>query len=286
MIYVGMTVIEIVAYRIAGMNWFDATCHSFTTLATGGFSTQNASLGSYDSRWIDIITIVFMVLAGTNFGLYYAAFRGKLKVIWSDPEFRFYIFLLTAGSAVVIFALLGSGEPLISTTGAIESNTIGNTITQGVFTVVSQQSTTGFCTTDFDRWPFVAKAVIILLMFVGGCAGSTGGGIKVIRIYVAFKVMLGELERAFRPHVVRPLKVGKLMLLESGNPKCDFTTAATASVATICTVGPGLAKIGATQNYEWFSDASKLLLCVLMAIGRLEIFAVLVLFTPRFWRSS
>ena len=151
-------------------------------------------------------------------------------------------------------------------------------------------------------------------MFVGGCAGSTGGGIKVIRIWLAFKIMLGELERAFRPNVVRPLKVGKaaidpelklatiayvlgvvvlfaagagtLMVLESGNPECDFITAATASVATICTVGPGLAKVGATQNYEWFSDASKLLLCVLMAIGRLEVFAVLVLLTPRFWRSS
>ena len=314
MIYVGMTIVEIVAYRIAGMNWFDATSHSFTTLATGGFSTQNASLGYYNSRWIDVITIVFMVLAGANFGLYYAAFRGKLKVIWSDPEFRFYILLLTGGSAIVTFSLLGSGQPLTSTTGAIESTSIGNTITQGVFTVVSQQSTTGFCTTDFSTWPFVAKAVLILLMFVGGCAGSTGGGIKVIRIWLAFKIMLGELERAFRPNVVRPLKVGKaaidpelklatiayvlgvvvlfaagagtLMVLESGNPECDFITAATASVATICTVGPGLAKVGATQNYEWFSDASKLLLCVLMAIGRLEVFAVLVLLTPRFWRSS
>ncbi|MDP7008585.1 MAG: TrkH family potassium uptake protein [Phycisphaerales bacterium] len=314
MIYVGMTIVEIIAYRIAGMQWFDATCHSFATLATGGFSTQNASLGQYNSRWIDVITIFFMVLAGANFGLYYAAFRGKLKTIWSDPEFRFYIFLLFGGSAIVFFALIGSSEPLLSTTGEIESSSIGNTVTQSVFTVVSQQTTTGFCTTDFDTWPFVAKAVLIMLMFVGGCAGSTGGGIKVIRIWLAFKVMLSELERAFRPNVVRPLKVGKsaidpelklatiayvlgiivlfvagsgaLMVLESGNPDCDFTTASTASIATICTVGPGLAKVGATQNYVWFSDASKLVLCVLMAIGRLEVFAVLVLFTPRFWRSS
>ena len=314
MIYVGMTIIEIVTYRIAGMNWFDATCHSFTTLATGGFSTQNASLGHYNSRWIDIITSVFMVLAGANFGLYYAAIRGKLRVIWSDTEFRFYMFLLTAGSAIVVFSLLGSGQALTSTTGSTESSSIGNTITQGVFTAVSIQTNTGFTIADYDTWPFTAKAVIVMMMFIGGCAGSTAGGIKVIRIWIALKVMFGELERAFRPSVVRPLKVGKaaidpelklatisyvlgvvvlftagagaLMILESGNPECDFTTAATASIATICTVGPGLAKVGATQNYEWFSDASKLLLCMLMAIGRLEVFAVLVLLTPRFWRSA
>ena len=314
LIYVCLTGIEIVAYNLAGMGWFDASCHALTTLATGGFSTHNASTGAFNSRTIDIITIIFMVLAGANFGLYYAAVKGKLKVILKDPEFRFYIFLLTAGSIIVIFSLLGSGQPIITTTGVAEQATIGDAVTQGVFTVVSQQTTTGFATADFNTWPFAAKAVLIMLMFIGGCAGSTGGGIKVIRIWVAFKVMFSELERSFRPHVVRPLKVGKtaidselklatvayvlgvvvlftigcgtIMLLESGNPDCDMTTAASVSIATICTVGPGLAKIGAIENYAWFTDSSKLFLCVLMAIGRLEIFAVLVLFVPRFWRSS
>ena len=313
-IYLCLTIVEIVAYKFAGMQWFDASCHALTTLATGGFSTQNASTGAFDSRTINIITIIFMVLAGTNFGLYYAAVKGKLKVIWTDPEFRLYIFLLTAGSIIVIFSLLGSGQPIMTTTGIAEQATMGEVVTQGVFTVVSQQTTTGFVTSDFDTWPFVAKGVLLLLMFVGGCAGSTGGGIKVIRIWVALKVMIGELERAFRPHVVRPLKVGKsaidpelklatiayvlgvlvlftigsgtIMLLESGNPDCSVMTATTASIATICTVGPGLAKVGAMENYAWFSDATKLFLCILMAIGRLEIFAVLVLFMPRFWRSS
>jgi trk system potassium uptake protein TrkH len=296
------------------MTWFDASNHALTTLATGGFSTQNASIGAYNSRTIDIITIVFMVLAGANFGLYYAAVKGKLRVIWSDVEFRFYIFLLTAGSIVVIFSLLGSGQPLTSTTGAVEAISIGDAVTQGIFEVVSQQTTTGYATSNFDTWPFMAKAVLLMLMFVGGCAGSTGGGIKVIRIWIALKVMLSELERSFRPNVVRPLKVGKssidpelklatiayvlgvlilfaigagsIMIFESGNPECTMTTAATASIATICTVGPGLAKVGALENYGWFTDASKLTFCVLMAIGRLEVFAVLVLITPRFWRSS
>ncbi|MDP7004774.1 MAG: potassium transporter TrkG [Phycisphaerales bacterium] len=314
LIYLCLTVVEIIAYWLAGMTWFDASCHALTTLATGGFSTQNASIGAYDSQIINIITIIFMVLAGANFGLYYAAVKGKLKVIWSDVEFRFYLFLLTAGSIIVIFSLLGSGQPLTATTGATEPISVGSAVTQGVFEVVSQQTTTGYATADFNTWPFVAKAVLIMLMFVGGCAGSTGGGIKVIRVWIALKVMLSELERSFRPNVVRPLKVGKsaidpelklatiayvlgvlilfaaglgtIMVLESGNPECTITTAATASVATICTVGPGLAKVGAIENYGWFSDASKIVLCVLMAIGRLEVFAVLVLITPRFWRST
>jgi trk system potassium uptake protein TrkH len=313
-IYVCLTLFEIVAYKVAGMGWFDASCHALTTLATGGFSSHNASTGYFNSRTIDVITIIFMVLAGANFGLYYAAVKGKLKVIWTDPEFRLYMFLLTAGSVVVIFSLLGSGQPIMTTTGETVQSSVGEVITQSVFTVVSQQTTTGFATANFDTWPFVAKSVILLLMFVGGCAGSTGGGIKVIRIWIALKVLYGELERAFRPNVVRPLRVGKtaidhelklatvayvlgvlilfaigsgvLMLLESGNPKCSVTTATTASIAAICTVGPGLAKVGAMENYGWFSDASKLFLCVLMAIGRLEIFAVLVLFMPKFWRSS
>jgi trk system potassium uptake protein len=314
LIYLCLTGVEILAYWLAGMTWFDASNHALTTLATGGFSTQNASIGSYNSRTIDIITIVFMVLAGANFGLYYAAVKGKLRVIWSDVEFRFYLFLLTAGSIIVVFSLLGSGQPLESTTGIVQELTIGDAVTQGVFEVVSQQTTTGYANANFDSWPFMAKAVLLMLMFVGGCAGSTGGGIKVIRIWVALKVMLSELERSFRPNVVRPLKVGKsaidpelklatiayvlgvivlftagsgvIMILESGNPECTMLTAATASVATICTVGPGLAKVGAMENYGWFSDASKLFLCVLMTIGRLEVFAVLVLITPRFWRST
>ncbi|MBT4524832.1 MAG: TrkH family potassium uptake protein [Phycisphaerae bacterium] len=314
LIYLCLTIVEIIAYWLAGMTWFDASNHALTTLATGGFSTQNASIGAYNSRTIDIITIVFMVLAGANFGLYYAAVKGKLKIIWSDVEFRFYIFLLTAGSIVVVFSLLGSGQPLLSTTDVAQPLTVGDAVTSGIFEVVSQQTTTGYATSNFDTWPFAAKAVLLLLMFVGGCAGSTGGGIKVIRVWIAFKVMFSELERSFRPHVVRPLKVGKsaidpelklatityvlgililfavgsgaIMLFESGNPECTITTAATASIATICTVGPGLAKVGAIENYSWFSDASKLMFCVLMAIGRLEVFAVLVLITPRFWRSA
>ncbi len=312
--YVCFTAIQIVTYKFAGMTWFDSVCHSFATLATGGYSNHAASIGAYNSHLIDIITIVFMVLAATNFGLYFAALQGRLKVIWEDPEFRYYIALLVIGSIIVTASLMGSGQPLVTTTGVATAPTAGEAITQSVFTVVSQQTGTGFSVSNFDTWPFVAKAVIVFLMFVGGCSGSTACGVKVIRIWIAIKVLLDQLERAFRPHVVRPLKIGKssiddgvklaaisyvlglfiiftfgagaLMVLESGNPSCDITTAATASLSSVCTVGPGLAKVGALENFNWFTDASKILMCVLMTMGRLEIFAVLVLFSPRFWRST
>ena len=314
LMYAGFTGLEIVAYWAAGMNLFDATCHAFTTLATGGFSTHSDSIGAYNSKIIDVITLLFMVIAATNFGLYYAALRGRLKQIWEDPEFRCYILLLCVGSIIVSAALVGSGQPLTSTAGITTTPTAVEVLSQSTFTVVSQQTGTGFCVSDFDQWPFVAKAVLVLLMFIGGCSGSTACGLKVIRIWIAFKVLFSQLERAFRPHVIRPLKIGKnaidddlklatisyllgllvifsigacgIMIFESGNSACDIATAATASLATVCNVGPGLAKVGAIENYAWLNNASKLLLCLLMAIGRLEIFAVLVLFSPKFWRSK
>lgn len=170
-----------------------------------------------------------------------------------------------------------------------------------------------FCTANFDQWPFLSKAILIVLMFVGGCGGSTGGGIKVIRIVVAAKVMWAELERAFRPNVVRPVRVGSatvddqqrlamlayvlgiiflfaigtsaLMFTEDGS-RIDGITAATATIATLNNIGPGFGRVGAVENYAWFSNTGKLLLCVLMAVGRLEVFAVVVIFLPRFWRTQ
>ena len=321
MIYVGLTVMEVLLLRVAGMNWFDSFCHALTTLATGGFSTQNASIGGYDSRLVSTITIVFMVLASTNFGLFYAAIRGHLRVIWQDSEFRCYLFLLAIGSTVIVCLLLGSGSNITTTAGAMRPATVSNTLTHGVFTAVSIQTNTGFTTADYNTWPFAAKAVIVMMMFIGGCAGSTGGGIKVIRIWLALRIMLSELERIFRPSVVRTVKVGKmiiepemrqatlvyvlgivslfligtmvLMLLEQNNPvlgeqgmTMDFTTAATASAATLNNVGPGLGLVGPTQNYGWFSAPSLMVMSLLMVLGRLEVYAILVLFVPSFWRGD
>ncbi|MDA1017051.1 MAG: TrkH family potassium uptake protein [Planctomycetota bacterium] len=311
-IYLGLTVVQTLALWAAGMGLYEAACHSFATLATGGFSTRNASVGAYNSTAIDIIIIVFMFLAGANFGLFYHVLKGRVSKLWQDTEFRFYAALVLGGSAIVSLSLIN--QPITMTTGEQLEPSVGNAIRQGFFTTVSIQTTTGFCTSDFNLWPNIAKTVLILLMFVGGCAGSTSGGIKVIRVWIALKVIVAEIERVFRPKVMRPVKIGKaaleddqkigtlvfvlgivlifaigsvsVLLLEEGHSDCDYTTASTASVATLCTIGPGLARVGAVENYGWFCDGSKWVFSVLMVIGRLEIFAIVVLFTPRFWRGD
>lgn len=309
-IYLGLTVAQTIALKWAGMGWFDSVCHTFATLATGGFSTRNASVGAYDSLMIDVIINVFMFLAGMNFGLFHQLLRRRFTAVLQDTELRFYAFLVFAGSAIVSLSLWN--QNIVMTSGEVLPASAGNAVRQGVFTTLSIQTTTGFCTSNFNLWPDVARTVLVSLMFVGGCAGSTAGGIKVIRVWTALKVIVAELERVFRPRVVRPVKIGEtaledgqkletlvfvlcvvlifaagsvtILLLESGPEGCDFTTASTASLATLCTVGPGLNRIGAIENFGWFSNASKCVLCVLMLIGRLEVYAILVLLTPRFWR--
>ena len=312
LIYLGLTVLQVLALHFAGMNWFDSICHTFGTLATGGFSPRNASVGEFNSGLIDFIIIFFMILAGGNFGLYHQISIGKWRSALRDPEFKFYLGLLFVGSAIVVFSLID--HPIVMTTGEEIEPSLWHAVREGTFTAVSIQTTTGFCTSDFHLWPSVAKAVLVFLMFVGGCAGSTAGGIKVIRIWIAIKVILAELERAFRPNVIRPIRVGNtaidhdlklatvayvlgvvvliavgttsIMVLEPDESKVSFATASTASLATICTIGPGLEEVGAIKNYGWFANPSKVVLILLMAMGRLEVFAVLVLFIPRFWKSN
>jgi trk system potassium uptake protein TrkH len=313
-IYLTLTGAEILALWLARMPFYDAVCHTFTTLATGGFSTRNASTGAFDSVAIDVIVIFFMVLAGANFGLYYALIRRRFGRVLRDAELRTYLVLLAAGSLVIVLSLLGTS--VTTTTGEAESAAAGPALRHGIFTTVSIATTTGYCSADFNRWSFAAKAVLVGLMFIGGSAGSTAGGFKVIRLWVAIKVMLSEVERVFRPSVVRPVRLGKsvvddqlklatvsyvlgfvllfvlgsvaVMLLEQLNPgaSCDYTTAASASVASLCTIGPGLGQVGAIENYGWMTASSKMVLCALMALGRLEVFALVVLLSPRFWRST
>ena len=311
LIYLALTAAEILALWATPMSFYEAVCHTFTTIATAGFSTQNASIGAYDSVAIHVIVIAFMVLSGVNFGLYFALIRGKYENVLRDPELRTYIVLLLAGSLIVFVSLIG--HSITTTTGEELSPSAGEALRYGVFTSVALGTTTGYSTADFDTWPFLAKAVLIMLMFAGGSAGSTAGGIKVIRVWVAFKVMLAEIEHVFRPHVVRPVRVGRaivddqlklgtisyilgiiilfalgsvvVMSLEQLNPAggCDYATAASASFASLCNIGPGFAQIGAVENYGWMTPYSKVVLSLLMALGRLEIFALIVLLTPRFW---
>lgn len=313
LIYLGLTVAQVLLLRFVGrMTWFESICHTFATLATGGFSTENASIGAFHNRLaVDVITIVFMIFAGINFGLYYQLLRGKFADVWRDSEFRLYLTLILAATALIAVSIYGS--TLVLTSGEKVHAGVGESIRQGLFNTVSIQTTTGFCTTDFNLWGFIPKAVLIALMFVGGSAGSTGGGIKVIRILVMAKVLLAEIEKVFRPNVVRTIRVGgavidpqlrlsvigyvlgiillsmagavMLMLLEPQG-SISFTTASTAAIATLNNIGPGLEQVGAIENYGHFTIASKVVMSLLMALGRLEVFAILVLFLPSFWRGD
>ncbi len=317
-IYLGLTVAEVLLlWQVAGMSGFDAICHTFATLASGGFSTMNASVGAYHKTpAVDLIVIVFMLLAGINFGLYYRLCRGKLSAVRDDVEIRVFLGILLVGTVIVCGSLALSPKPVLIMDGVTEVAPFGETLRQGVFTTISIQTTTGFCTSDFNQWPFVAKAVLLMLMFVGGSSGSTAGGIKVMRVWVALKVLFAEIEHVFRPHVVRPLRIGgrtvlheqrlgavayvlgilllfglgsvTIMSLETLNAEsdCDFISASTSCIATVLNVGPGLAKVGAVENYGWFSDATKMVMCVLMVLGRLEVFAIIVLLSPAFWRHN
>lgn len=313
-IYCGLTVAQTIALMLCGMNLFDAVCHTFATLATGGFSTHSASVAYYDSMAVDVVIIVFMILAGVNFGLYYHLLRGRIKLTWRDPELRLYLTIIVVASVVVCGALVE--QRIVSTRGSTdiipEASTV-DAIRHGVFQVVSIVTTTGFATVDFEHWSFFPKMTLVLLMFVGGSAGSTGGGIKVIRILIASKVLIAEVQRVFRPHVVRPVRVGPavidpdlrqsvlayvlgiivlfgigalLLMLFEGPHNINFTTAATAAAATLNNIGPGLGRVGAVENFGWFSPASKVVMSLLMALGRLEVFAIAVLFVPQFWRQD
>ncbi|MBL1218729.1 MAG: TrkH family potassium uptake protein [Planctomycetes bacterium] len=311
-IYCGITLAEILALWFAGMSWFEATCHTFATLATGGFSTLNASVGGYRSVSVDVIIIVFMLLAGVNFGLYDHLIHRRFKSFYRDPELRLYLIILAIGSAIVVISLLNT--PITTTTGETLDPSVGSAVRHGVFTVVSVQTTTGFCTADFNNWPQIAQGTLILLMFIGASAGSTGGGIKVIRVLIAMKVMVREIERSFRPSVIRSVKAGHttvapelklatlgyilgviliflagmflLLFFERHHETMSFDTALSASAATLCNIGPGLGLVGAVENYSWFSMPSKIVMSLLMAVGRLEVFAIVVLLSPRFWRGD
>lgn len=311
LIYVGLTIAQVVLLRIAGMTWFNALCHTFATLATGGFSTWNASIGHYaNNTAIQIIIIVFMVLAGVNFGLYYHLMRRRFREVITDPELQTYLGIIFGATALICLSIYGQSMTL--TTGeTVEYGLFGYILTS-LFQSVTIMTTTGFCTVNFDLWSFFPQAIIVTLMFVGGSAGSTGGGIKVIRILIAVRILLAQTERIFRPTVVRPIKVGKsvvdddmqrsiltyiltililflvggvlLMLFEGDH--VTFTTAATASAATLNNIGPGLGLVGPVGNYGFFTDPSLVLMSLLMALGRLEIYAIAVLLLPTFWRQD
>ncbi len=294
-IYLGLTVLCAGSYWLAGMDWFDAISHSFSTVAIGGFSTHDASIGYFQSHAIETVCIVFMLISGVNFSLHYVAWNSRgIGHYLRDPEFRFYIFCLATASIVTV------GMLLVTKTYGTEK-----ALTQGVFEVVSIATTTGFGTADFSAWPSFLPIMLFLGAFVGGCAGSTGGGMKVIRVLLLFKQGQREIRRLIHPNAVIQVKVGgkivpdrvlesvwgfvtvymslfifmTMLLMATG---LDFVTAFSAVSASINNLGPGLGEVAA--HYGDINATAKWILCFAMLLGRLEVFTLLVLFSPMFWR--
>ncbi len=326
-LYCGLNAVLAVLLMVMGMDLFDALCHAFGTMATGGFSTYDTSLGHFAQAGypyavgIEYTVTVFMILAGTNFALLYSLLLFKPGKLFADLEWRVYMAIIIGVTALVIgFGLFH--EDFHDSAQHSHWESIARSIRYALFQVVSVLTTTGYGTHDFNGWNSFGRGVLFLLMFVGGCAGSTGGGLKVIRHILFLKVMGLEIERAYRPSVVRPLRLGGepvedpdlrnnvlvyfglilvifvfswmfLVTVEpdqtwiaGGQPKENKLIDAASSInATLNNIGPGLGVVGATQNYAVFTPVAKILFTFLMMIGRLEIFVILVLFMPSFWRS-
>ena len=297
LIYLGLTVACGLAYWLAGMSVFDAVGHAFSTVAIGGFSTHDASIGYFNSSLIDMIAVVFMFLAAVNFSLHFVAFRHRtVKAYWYDSEFRFYVLLLT-----IVITLTVLGLYLTKT-----YDTWQEALVTGLFQAVSIGTTAGFTTAEFYNWPGFIAILLLFSSFVGGCAGSTGGGIKVIRLLLLVKQGIREITRLVHPNAQIPVRIGEktvnsrvveavwgffalyvasftVMYLALASTGLDLMTAFSAVAASINNLGPGLAGVG--PHYADMHDPGKWILCFAMLLGRLEIFTLLVLLTPAFWRK-
>lgn len=298
-VYIAFAAVETVLLRIGGMGWFDAVCHAFASVATGGFSTKTASIGDFHSLYIEIVVMVFMFLSGANFALHYRAARGYPGVYWRDSEFKMYVLIVCCSAFAIAGVLLWNG---------IQPG-VGSALRSSFFAVVSVITTTGFATDDFDRWPAVAKAILLILMVIGGCAGSTGGAMKVVRVLVSLRAMFREIRRWLRPQAVMSIKLdgvavetsviantmafvliyvavfaGATLLMTLAFPD-DLVSAASSVAATLGNVGPGFNAVGPMLNYAGLPPAGHLLLSFCMLLGRLELYTVLVLLLPAFWKK-
>lgn len=333
-VYIGLIAVETVLLTLLGLSVFDALCHSFSTLATGGFSTYNASIGHFaaetglNAGLIEGVITVFMILAGSNFILLFYCFMGKPDKLFKDVEWRVYLGVIIAATAVIFltgiiakdFDVFGTSDSPIAASDSLSWPTA---LRQSIFQVVSILTSTGFCTDEYEKWNSVALLTILLLMFLGGCAGSTAGGTKIIRSIVAFKTIRQEIEHTYRPNIVRTIKVGETMidkqaasstatflllfgasvflitfvvlLLEPGSAweatgrnTADRTLDVfSASLLMHSNVGlGGFGLIGARDNFGFFTQPVKLIFSWAMLLGRLELFLPLLLFSPSFWRKQ
>lgn len=301
-IYVGMTIAETFLLKIAGMTWFDAVNHSMATVSTGGFSTKNASIAAYESPWIHYIIILFMFLSGVNFALTYWGLKGRLDKIYKNEEFRFYL-------GITIFITLVCTAVLMTNSNV--SWSIEESFRNSLFQVIAFITTTGFVTADLTNieGAFILKATFFFLLFMGGSAGSTAGGIKIVRHLVIFKNSWLEFKRLLHPSGIIPVRLNDnsvhgritfnvmafiiiyLMIFGFGSLVMSFTglnfeTAIGAAATSLGNVGPAIGGVCPVCNFSGITSFGKIFLSFLMLIGRLEIFTVLILFTPFFWKRN
>jgi trk system potassium uptake protein TrkH len=295
-IYALLTATEVLALVLLGLGPLEAVNHSFATMATGGFSTRNASIAAYASPAIEMVVTLFMILAGANFALHFQWLRGRPGRLFGDSEFRFYLGVL--GGTTLLLAL-----DLVLRNG----NGILDALRLGVFQSATIVTTTGFATADFDAWPAFSRVLLFLMMFIGGCAGSTGGSVKVARVMIVAKKLIVDLKGMLKPHAVLPVRIGPraipddvvasvttffilfLTLFAGGGlllglMGLDFVSAFSASAACIGNIGPGFGQVGPTHTFAPLPDPAKLMLAGLMIVGRLELYTVLVLLF--FWRRT
>ena len=296
-VYVAFTAVEAALLMLGGMNLFDALCHAFGTLATGGYSTKGASIGAYGSAYIDYVVIFFMLVAGTNFALHYRFIKGDWKVHLRNHEFLFFM------------SLVGLATFFISIdTYFNHYHSIFATLRNSLFQVVSILTTTGYGTADYEQWSFSSQFILFMLMFFGGCAGSTGGGIKMLRIHILLKSVFAEITRLLHPHAVVPVKVGGqtvprevvanivaffimfvmiyvVSVFVMSAMGLDMATSFGSVAATLGNIGPGLGSVGPADNYAHIPTPGKWYLTFLMLSGRLELYTVIILLSPSFWKK-
>ncbi|HNY72634.1 MAG TPA: TrkH family potassium uptake protein [Syntrophales bacterium] len=297
-IYIVLTIIQIFLLMSGGMDWFDSICHTFATMPTGGFSPKNASVGHYQSVYIDFVIVLFMFVAGMNFSLHYKLVKGNVRQFFRDPEFRSYLFITAAIILVITIDLYGA---------AIYKG-IFDACRYAAFQVVSIMTTTGFVTADFEQWPVLSQQLLLLCMFLGSMAGSTGGGIKIMRIVLLLKHCYLEIFRIIHPHATTVVKLGEIpvpqtimrsiwgfFLLYVGiyivatvamaALGLDMISSISAVATCLGNVGPGLGSVGPMDNFSGVPVLGKWLLIFCMLLGRLEIYTIIVLLMPGFWRK-
>ena len=299
-IYLGLSSACMLSYKIAGMNWFDAICHTFTTISTAGFSTRSGSIADFNSPMIEWVAIIFMILGGVSFLLILKIVNRRFNQLKANTEFIAYISLLAISTIVVTIMVYNEGI----------KGSILESIRPSAFQVTAIMTTTGYATEDYVQWGALPQVVLLMLMLIGGCSGSTaGGGTKVARLVVAFRMCLLSIERSFRSRIIRQIKMNNRTLDDEAasdimyylvlfvgvglmsvvvttifEPYAQVDTNISAVVACLCNIGPGLAQVGPASNYEFLQPHTKFFLSLLMIMGRLELYAILALFSPSLWK--